>query len=874
MVLSRWLAIFRRQRIGREVDEELREHLAMATGEYRQRGMNEEEARQRALRDFGGVAQVRETVRLGEGWPWIEHLRRDVGYALRQMRRSLGFAAVVIGTLALGIGATTAMFTLVWSTLVRPLPYPEAQRIVAIHDVRTAGQSTGGLVSMPRFYDLRARNRSFASLAFFYFDQGTVVSGTRLPFAVGKVRTNAAFWNVFGAHALLGRTYDERDDRPGVPGTVVLSYGAWQRIFGGDRGVINRQITVDGFPVTIVGVMPRGFDAPSGTDVWHCAQFDPAEWTTYRGEGTRFINVFGRLQPGVTLAMAQMDLQRIGEQLRREYPDSDGVWEFHSETARENRYGALRPALLALLAASALLLLIACVNVANLLLSRATARQREVALRRALGASAGRMVTQFLTESAVLGLLGGGAGVAAACALVHGVAAKLPGRLGTPGAVSMNWMVAGTALAVSLGTGIVFGLAPALENQRLDMNTALKRGESRLGGVGHRLRSTLVATQVGLSLILLVGAALMAESLWHLVYNPLGFAPEHLLTFSVKLPWNTKAAAVRNVYDGIQVRLEALPGVTAVGQIDGLPTTDWHNRSNFDADWLPRIANKPAINAEDRSIAGNFLGAMGVPLLAGRAFTPADLLATNVPVLVNQDMVREYLPGGNPLGRHLLVGGTPHEIVGVIANLRGTAGSVASPPGPEVYWPADSDDMGVTGRYFVVGTHTDPEQLVPAAREAVHAADPTQAIGSVATMDQLLDKAVAQPRLNLTVVASFAGIALILACVGIYGVAAFFVAQRTQEIGVRMALGATRGTIALLFVRRGLIPACVGLALGTGAATGLTQLLRSQLYGVTPNDPWVYLTAVAALLVPVVLATLGPAWSAASVDPVQALRSE
>jgi predicted permease len=868
------VALFRRGRLDRELDEELLAHLALAEEEYRRRGLTAEEARLQALRDFGGVTQVQETVRLREGWPWVENLRRDVGYALRQMRRSPGFAAVVVLTLALGIGATTAMFTLVWSTLLRALPYPEADRILAIHDVRTEGRSTGGLVSMPRFYDLQTRNRSFSSLAFFYFDQGTVVNGTQLPVAVQKARTNADFWKVFGVRPLLGRTYDARDDRPGVPATVVLSYGAWQRIFGGDSGVINRQITVDGFPVTVVGVMPQGFDVPSGIEVWHCAQFEASTWTKYRSEGTRFINVFGRLRPGVTQAMARPDLQRIGEQLRREYPDTDGAWQFKTETLREDRYGAMRPALLALLTASALLLLIACVNVANLLLSRATARQREVALRRALGASAGRMVAQYLTESAVLGVLGGVTGVAAAFVLVHGVATKLPGRLGLPGAVSMNWMVAGMALAVSLATGIVFGLAPALENRRVDMNTAMKRGEARLGGSGHGLRSVLVATQVGLSLILLAGTTLMAESLWHLMKNPLGFAPEHRLTFSMKLPWDTKPPVVRNVYDGIQQRLEALPGVAAVGQIDGLPTTDWHVRSNFDADWLPRIANKPAINAEDRSIAGNFLRAMGVPLFAGRSFTAQDSLVPNAPVLVNQELVREYLPGGNPLGRHLLVDGTPHAIVGVIANLRGTAGSVASPPGPEVYWPADREDAGATGRYFVVRTQIDPEQLVRAVRAAVHAVVPTQAIGSVATMDQLLDKAVAQPRLNLALVASFAGIALVLACVGIYGVVAFFVAQRTQEIGVRMALGASRGNIARLFARRALLPAGVGLGLGVGASLGLTQLLRSQLYGVTPNDPRVYGLAVVALLVPVLLATLRPAWIAASVDPVQALRSE
>ena len=329
-VASRCLAVFRRGTIGQEVDEELSGHLEMAAEEYRRRGMSEAEARLKALQDFGGVTQVRETVRLREGWPWIEHLRRDVGYALRQMRRSPGFAAVVVGTLALGIGAATAMFTLVWSTLLRPLPYPAAQRIVAIHDVRIEGTSTGGLMSMPRFYDLRDRNRSFASLTFFYFDQGTLVTGRQLPVAIQKARTNAAFWRVFGVQPLLGRTYDARDDQPNMPQTLVLSYSGWKKLFGGDPGVVNRQITLDGRAATIVGVMPQGFDVPSGMDMWHCAQFDRADWTKYRGEGTRFINVFARLRRGVTLPMEQADVERIGEQLRRAYPDTDGAWRFRS----------------------------------------------------------------------------------------------------------------------------------------------------------------------------------------------------------------------------------------------------------------------------------------------------------------------------------------------------------------------------------------------------------------------------------------------------------------------------------------------------------------------------------------------------------------
>jgi predicted permease len=470
--MSRFLALFRRRGLDRDLDTELRSHLEMAEAEHCRLGMGAEEARAKALRDFGGLTQVRETVRVREGVLWIENLRRDVLYALRQMRRSPGFATVVVLTLALGIGATTAIFTLVYSTLVRPLPFPEDDRILAIHDTRLQGQSTAGLMDAPRYWDVLAQNRSFESMGFFYFGQGVLIADTKLPVSVRKARTNAGFFEVLGVRALLGRTYDAHDDQPHMPETVVLSYAAWKKLFDGDPGVINRQVTLDQNAVTIVGVMPPSFDSPSGVELWHSAEFVP-DASDYRGEGSRYLNVFARLKPGVTLAMAQGDLERIGEQLRREHPDSDGLWQFRSETLREDRYGAMRPALLVLTIASALLLVIACINVANLLLSRATARQREVALRRALGASAGRMTMQFLTESLVLGLVGGGVGVAAAFALVRGVGAKLPGRLGLPGVVAMSWPVIGIAVLIAVGTGIAFGIVPALENRRVELNTAM-----------------------------------------------------------------------------------------------------------------------------------------------------------------------------------------------------------------------------------------------------------------------------------------------------------------------------------------------------------------------------------------------------------------
>jgi putative ABC transport system permease protein len=744
--LKRFFARTRNLMFHRRGDERLREemeqHIALQTEENARAGMSPEEAHRQARLKFGADQTIRESYHAEEGLPFFENLLQDSRYALRQLRNSPGFALVTVVTLALGIGATTAIFTLVYSTLLGRLPFPRADRIIRIYDSRVKGESTGGLVGAPRFFDLQTRSRALESAGFYYFDKPTLIVGTSLPEAVNAAGVNADFWKVFGVKPLLGRTFNADDDKPNVSLTVVLSYSAWQRLFGGDPRVIGRQVTVEQRAATVVGVMPQTFDVPAKIDLWSAAQFDAGRFGAYRGEGTHFFNVVARIRPEVSLEQARGDLRRIGDQLQQQYPQSDGTWRFTCESLRDAWFGGIRPAMLAMMTASALLLLIACINVANLLLSRGTTREREVAVRRALGASAGRVAMQFLTESTLLALIGGGAGVLAALALVHGVAAGLPGRLGVPGAVEMNWPVLAFALLLSVATGIGFGLVPAVQKRKVPLNAVLKQGEARLGGAtGNVLRSVLSAVQVGISLVLLVGASLLGQSVWNLLKSPLGFKPDHLLVFTLKLPWNSKPEEIRNFYDEVQRRIVALPGIKAAGQTDAPPAVDWHLRSNFDADWLPRTPSQPAINAEDRMVAGDFLEAMGMHLLAGRAFTQQDQIAKIAPVMVNEELVREYLNGAGALGRHLIVNGQEHEIIGMLANIRGTAGSIAKPPGPEVYWPADAAG-GVVLRYFAVRSVVPPEQMIHAIREQVHQVDPRQAIGNVQTMDHLLNEAV------------------------------------------------------------------------------------------------------------------------------------
>jgi putative ABC transport system permease protein len=606
-----------------DLERELSSDLELEEEEQRERGLRPEEAHYAALRAFGNATLIKEHTHEAWGWAPFERLSQDLRYAFRQLRRSPGFAAAVVATLTLGIGATTTIFTLVYGTLVRSLPYPESDRIVRIHDVRLQGQSTGGLVGTPRFYDLVARNKSFESLGFYYFDHPTLIAGTHLPMAMKGVSANAGLWNVLETQPLLGRTFNEQDDLPNTPDVAVLSYSAWQQNFGADLSAIGRQATIDGKSTTIIGVMPQSFHMPAGIDLWRPAQFDQSLWSTYRGDGTRFLNVIARLQKDVSLTAAQSDLQRICEQLQREHPGTDGIWRFSMLSLRNELYGELRPALLVLLIASGFLLLIACINVANLQLTRATVRRREVALRRALGASEGRIRLQFLTESTVLAFIGACAGLALTYALVRTLATRLPGRLGLPGTIDMYWPVVWFALSLAVAAGIVFGLAPALRARGIALNASLKQGGTHLAGpAGGWARNAFISVQVGASLVLLVASSLLTESLWNLLKSPLGFTPDHALTFRIVLPWTFAPAATRDFFASVQRRLEVLPGVVAVGQVTALPTEDWHARNSYDADWLPRTQHRDAINAEVRGISGDYLRALGTPLLSGRALTP------------------------------------------------------------------------------------------------------------------------------------------------------------------------------------------------------------------------------------------------------------
>lgn len=866
--------LWRRKRSRTDFSSELQAHLDIEADRLMaEAGLSEQEARAQALKAFGNVTHSEEHFYESDRLVWLDHLRQDVIYAFRQLSKDKTFTAIAIATLALGIGATTSIFTLVDATLLKALPYREADRIISIKDTRLAGQSTGGLVGVPRFWDLQSRSHDIDKVAFYFFDAPTLIAGASPPTPLRGARASGDFWNVLGIEPASGRAFTSNDDKPNAPDVAVISDAVWRKIFGSDGRILNQVVQIDGKPATIIGVMPPGLQYPSKIEIWRPSRFDPAEWNNSdsRLNGSRFVNVIGRLKPGVALGAAQLNFQRIGEQLRREFPATDSEWQFSSESLRDYLYGSLKPPLMILLAAAAVLLLIACINVANLLLSRATTRSPEVALRRALGASQGRIFAQFLTENVILALAGGTLGLLAAIAAVDWLGTRLPGRLSTT-AIEANWLVVGFTVAISLATALLFGMPPALAGRRDNLNSNLKSGDRRTGtGAGTGLRELLISLEVALSLILLVGASLLGESLWNLLKSPLGFVPDHVLSFRLELPWDDGSRRNGQFFDDLQAKLDDLPGIAAAGQITALPTVDWHLRSDFDVDWMARTVHGNAVNVEDRHISGDYLGAMRIPLLAGRGFTKSDTHANKLVALVNQEFARQYGRNQTLIGRHLINSRAQFEIVGIIGDVRGTAGSIARAPGPELYMLADGD---TSRRTFVVRSTLPTDQLLRDIRTAVHDLDAGQAIREVATLDDLISESVAQPRFNVGLLSAFAAIALLLAMAGIYGVVSYAVTQRSVEIGTRMALGATRTQICSLFLKRSLAAAAIGFGLGGAMALLLTRLLRSQLYAVEPNHSLNYVVSILALLLPVFLASLRPALRAAGTNPVETLRRD
>ncbi len=814
-------------------------------------------------------------------------LLRDLRHGLRLLRRDAGFAAVAILTLALGIGANTAIFSVVDAVLLRPLPFPHPEQLVSLRESAPTFPSMS--VAYPDYLDWVKQNHVFSSLAAFQWD-GYTLTGVGEPAAIPAGAVSASYFTTLGVPPLLGRTFSAADDQAGAGGTVVLSYKLWQQRFGGDRKWLGRAIDLDGQSYTIIGVMPPAFSGAfsqfAGNDVglWVAigrkAGLPANKFLMNRGSHPG-INGLARLRPGVTLAQARAAMDTIAQRLDRQYPDSNTGEGVNLMSLKERAVGDTRPALLALLAAVAFVLLIACANVANLQLARAATRRKEFAIRAALGAGRGRLIRHLLTESVALASLGGLLGLGLAAVLIALAPKILPAGVPRAAELGLDWRVLLFTLVLSLATGILFGLAPALHGPDRDLQGELKEGgrSSRGGVTGQRLRGVLVAAEAALSLVLLLGAGLLLRSFWRLSRVNPGFATRGVLTFSVGLPQTRypKDAQIADFFHQALARIAALPGVAAAGAIQPLPLggSDWEN--SFQLPDRPKFPPGQVPSAHFAMVTPDYFRAMRIPLLRGRYFTDADNAGAPLVAIIDRGFAAKYWPGRDAIGQRIAMDKDVLTVVGVVPHvmLEGLAGASLIDKLPQMYVPhAQHANNFMSFVLRAAPGFADPGKLLAPAKAAIAALDPDLPVYDVKTMSAIVSASLGENRLSLILVGLFAFLALVLAAVGIYGVMSYMVAQQSHDLGLRMALGAQRGDVLRLVLGQGLRLAAAGLLAGILAALALGKVLVRFLFGVRPTDPPTFVAIALVLLAVALLACYLPARRATTVDPLVALRYE
>jgi putative ABC transport system permease protein len=808
-------------------------------------------------------------------------LLQDLRYAARSLRKSPGFAAIAVLTLALGIGANTAIFSVISSVLLQPLPYGDTDRVVAVwNSFRDNEQSS---LSAPELVDYREGIRSFEELAA-YRQTAVNLTGEAEPERLSAGRVTANLFPVLGTEAMLGRTFTAEEDVPGGDNVVVLGYSLWQRRFGGDPAVVGSTVRVNGKLRTVVGVMPPSFRLPIDyetedvTQLWVPLALDLND---LGGRGYHNLHAVARLRPGATPEQANAELRVLTQRwLDQGIEDLEGFTAF-TTSVKEEVTGDIRPALLILLGAVGFVLLIACANVANLLLVRADQRRKEMAVRAALGAARGRIMSQLLTESAVLATLGGALGLLLAHVGVRTLVALNPASVPRLAEASLDARVLAFTGLVTLLTGALFGAMPALRASRPDLVGPLKEGgrSSALGRSGQRFRRTLVAAEIALSVVLVIGAGLMVRSFWQLQQIELGLNPENVLTLRLSLPAAEypEAENITAFYSQLLERVEALPGVRSAGAAAILPLASTVGDWGIDIDGR---AEGPDENFSGylQVVTPGFFETMGFTRVDGRFLEDADRPDGLPAVVISEAMARQYWPGESALGRRFRIRGREgpwFTVVGVVGNVRYNA--VVEEALPVMYFPHAQLPLflgGVSSMALVVKTLSDPLTAIGAVREAIRSLDPSLPVSEVRSMEQIVNAAFSEPRFIMLLLAVFAGVALILGAIGIYGVIAYMVSQRTHEIGVRMALGARAGDVRQLVVQQGAMLALIGVALGLAGAFLTTRVLSSLLYEVSTTDPVTY-AAVAMLLGAVaLLASYLPARRATRIDPMAALRAE
>jgi len=874
-------SLLHRDREERRIDEEMRFHIEMQTAQNVQRGMSPQAARTAALRAFGGVEKAKEQCR--ETWVarcW-EELAQDVRYGLRSLRKSPGFAAVVVVSLALGIGANTAIFSAVHSVLLRPLPYAGGDRVIVLRQQeKLAGLDDVGISAL-EMADYRARSRTLSGIAEYHTMTFNLVNLVRHG-APERVRTGVVssnFFSVLGVKPLLGRDFAPEDEKPGAVPVLVLSYEYWQNNQAGDPAVLGKALEMNDKAHMVIGVLPPVTQYPDANDVYMPTTACPFRSAPHmlNDRSMRMVNAIARLAPGVPLARAAAETAGILRQMEREhpgdYPPAQGFATSLVALRDELTRGA-RPTLLILLATVGLVLLIVCANVANLTLARQVSRERELAVRTALGAGRGRLARQLLTESTLLALTGGLLGLLLAAGALRLLVAFVTRFTPRAGEISIDGTVLLFTLAVSLVTGLVFGALPALS--RTTPADALKEGGDRAGtgGAGLRLRNGLLVGQLALSFMLLIGAGLMLRSLLKLQQVDPGFHTGQVLTAGIDLNWSRYDSEEKRLdfYRHLLPRLAALPGVTEVAFGSTFPLNDsqpWTNSLRIESRPLP--AGQTAPRVDMRVASPEYFTTLGIPLLSGRLFTAEDDAKTTQVAVVNRAMARRFWGSQDPIGQRLSfdAGKTWKTVVGVIGDVKQYGLNHA--PSEEVYRPLAQ--VPLLGGHVLLRTAGRPQALESGLRDAVRAIDAEQPVYAVRTVEETRAESLAAPRLTATLLGLFALLALIITATGIAGLVAFSVSRRTHEIGIRMALGAVRGSVLWMVLQQGTALVLGGLLLGVAGALAFTRVLANLLFQVQPTDPLTFLTVFLTLLAVAAVACLLPARRATRIQPIVALRS-
>jgi putative ABC transport system permease protein len=876
-----------------EIVEEVSQHLEQEYEQAVGSGASADEARRQALEQLNApdllsreLKRVERRVSQQAVAPGAQSksnllgdLTQDIRYALRVLAKNPAFTIIAVIALALGIGANSAIFSVVDAVLLRPLPFKHPEQLVMLWENAAHQGFPKNTPSPANFLDWQKQAQSFTGIAAMA-ERSFNLTGVGEPERLDGRRVSANLFELLGVPAMLGRTFVPEDDKPGTH-VVLLSYSLWQRRFGSDPAVIGRALTLNGESYTIVGVMPRlvqlsGYENVSD-QLWVPIAF-PAEEAAQRGN--HFLEVIARIKPGVTLKQAQAEMETIAARLEQQYPDYNMRIGAVVVPLHEQVVGDIKPALLVLLGAVGFVLLIACANVANLLLARAAVRQKEIAVRLALGANQSRLIRQFLTESVLLAMFGAGLGLLLAFLGLRALRTFIPASISQAETIHIDARVLIFTVLIAVVTGVAFGLAPAIQGSHLNLNDTLKEGgrDSAGGSKGNRVRSLLVIGEVAISFVLLIGAGLLINSFFHLRNLDPGFRADHLLTMKVdlsevKYPDRERRAAF---FDEVMRRIHELPGVQSAAVADNLPLTYNGNSMTIGVEGVtdPPPGQRPDVIF--RAIGPGYFKTMGIPIVGGRDFTDQDKPDSKDVVVISEKTAQHFWPGQDPIGKRLKPGSSTsksewREVIGIVKDVR--QNDLIAPPKMQMYF-SYRQPKEIAANALAVRTTVEPMSLAGSVRNAIWSVDKDQTVADIDTMDHIVAKAVARQRFSMLLLGVFAALALLLASVGIYGVMSYSVAQRTREIGIRMALGARRADVLQMTVGQGLKLVGAGMILGLGAAFLLTRVMATLLYGISATDPITFIGISVVLLAVAVLASYVPALRATKVDPITALRAQ